>query len=61
MKKKLFWAIVCICLCGAAIVFALRPVPDLDYIDWKYPELKGSIPESVIGARVQVFLDPSWY
>lgn len=65
MKKKtsplLVLAVLCVCLCGAASLFVLRPVPDLDYINWKYPEIKGIIPESAIGTRVQVFLDPSFY
>jgi hypothetical protein len=54
-------AILSIYLCGACALIALLPIPDLDYLYEKYPEVKESIPNDIIGTRVQVFMDPSLY
>ena len=53
---------VLICtLCGSATIIFLRPVADLDFLYDDYPEIKGKIPDNVIGTDVVWFLDPSFY
>ena len=42
-------------------MFFLRPVADLDFLYTNYPEIKGKIPENVIGSEIVGFLDPSFY
>jgi hypothetical protein len=64
--KKNNWSLfvlaaLCLCLCDVCIFVILRPVPDTDYLYAKYPELKGKLPDSMIGTRVQLFIDPSLY
>jgi hypothetical protein len=64
MKKKtsiLLVLTVCLGMCSVCALIVFLPVPDTDYLHWKYPELNGKLPDSMIGTRVQVFLDPSFY
>ena len=62
MKKRQHWLIIFIfALSAFAAVIFLRPVADLDFLYINYPEVKGHIPESVIGTSIVGFLDPSFY
>src|SRR5262249_50723582 len=65
MKKKTLSFFILgalgLCLCDVCVFVLLRPVPDTDYLYINYPEVKGKLPDGVIGTRVQVFLDPSLY
>lgn len=62
MKKRLCWRIFFVfALCAVAAAILLRPVADLNFLYIYYPEVKGKIPESVIGTSIVGFLDPSFY